>query len=77
MAGRFIRQNAENQVLGFNHMEVGEYLTKSWGLPETFYVPIGYHHCPQKILASNQIAKFAPNCSTFLLYTSICLMRLI
>ena len=40
---------AENQFLGFNHMEVGEYLIKSWGLPESFYVPIGYHHCPQKI----------------------------
>jgi HD-like signal output (HDOD) protein len=39
---------AENQFLGFNHMEVGEYLTKSWGLPESFYDPIGYHHCPQK-----------------------------
>jgi two-component system, cell cycle response regulator len=40
---------AENEVLGFNHMEVGEYLIKSWGLPEAFYVPISYHHCPQKI----------------------------
>jgi diguanylate cyclase (GGDEF)-like protein len=38
---------AESQVFGFNHMEVGEYLTKSWGLPESFCVPIGYHHCPQ------------------------------
>jgi ssDNA-specific exonuclease RecJ len=40
---------AENQHLGLNHMEVGEYLTKSWGLPETFYIPIGHHHCPQDL----------------------------
>ena len=38
---------AESQVFGFNHMEVGEYLTKSWGLPENFFLPIGHHHCPQ------------------------------
>jgi two-component system, cell cycle response regulator len=30
-------------------MEVGEYLTKSWGLPETFYIPIGHHHCPHNL----------------------------
>jgi diguanylate cyclase (GGDEF)-like protein len=35
---------AENQVLGFNHMQLGEYLAQSWGLPETFSVPIGQHH---------------------------------
>jgi diguanylate cyclase (GGDEF)-like protein len=40
---------AESQILGFNHMEVGEFLAKSWGLPETFYTPIGYHHNPEKI----------------------------
>jgi diguanylate cyclase (GGDEF)-like protein len=36
-------------VLGVNHMEIGEYLIKSWGLPENFYRPIGYHHCPEEI----------------------------
>jgi diguanylate cyclase (GGDEF)-like protein len=41
--------SAENQHLGLNHMEVGEYLTKSWGLPETFYTPIGHHHAPLRV----------------------------
>jgi len=41
--------DAENQVLGFNHMEVGEFLAKSWGLPDTFYIPIGHHHYPEKL----------------------------
>jgi diguanylate cyclase (GGDEF)-like protein len=39
----------ESQILGFNHMEIGEYLIKSWVLPETFYTPIGYHHYPQRL----------------------------
>ena len=41
--------SAENLHLGLNHMEVGEYLAKSWGLPEAFYVPIGHHHNPQNV----------------------------
>jgi diguanylate cyclase (GGDEF)-like protein len=43
---------AESQVLGFNHMEIGEYLAKSWGLPENFYIPIGNHHWPHKVADS-------------------------
>ena len=38
---------AESQILGFNRMEGGEFLAKSWGLPDTFYTPIGYHHYPE------------------------------
>jgi len=40
---------AEDQILGFNHMEVGEYLVKTWNLPETFSMPIRYHHNPEKL----------------------------
>lgn len=40
---------AENQILGFNHMEVGEYLVGTWNLPETFSMPIHYHHNPEKL----------------------------
>ena len=40
---------AENEVLGFNHQEIGEYLTKSWQLPDIFHLPIGYHHDPAKL----------------------------
>ena len=42
----------ESQILGFNHMEIGEYLIKFWGLPDTFYTPIGYHHCPQRLTSA-------------------------
>jgi len=39
----------ETQVIGINHQEIGEFLTKSWNLPNTFYLPIGYHHVPEKL----------------------------
>jgi diguanylate cyclase (GGDEF)-like protein len=42
----------ESQSLGYNHMEIGEYLIKSWGLPDTFYTPIGYHHYPQRLTSA-------------------------
>jgi diguanylate cyclase (GGDEF)-like protein len=40
---------AEDHVLGFNHMAVGKSLIESWGLPELFYAPIGCHHQPEKL----------------------------
>jgi diguanylate cyclase (GGDEF)-like protein len=40
---------AEAQVFGLSHTEVGEYLVKSWGLPERFYVPIAHHHSPESV----------------------------
>lgn len=45
---------AEDQILGFNHMTVGEYLVKTWGLPETFYKPIGSHHLPGEMSAADE-----------------------
>ena len=42
-------QVVEDYILGYNHQEVGEYLMKSWGLPEALYVPVGYHHTPEKL----------------------------
>ncbi len=44
---------AEDLVLGFNHMAVGKCLIQSWGLPELFYLPIGYHHQPEKLSAES------------------------
>ena len=40
---------AEDYVLGFNHMAVGKRLIESWGLPELFSVPIGFHHQPEEL----------------------------
>ena len=40
---------AEGHVLGFNHMEVGQRLMKSWQLPEIFCLPVAFHHHPEKL----------------------------
>ena len=40
---------AESQILGFNHMEVGDFLTRKWGFPETFTIPIRFHHYPERL----------------------------
>ena len=40
---------AEYDEFGFDHMEVGEYLFKFWGLPDSISLPVGAHHCPEKV----------------------------
>ena len=40
----FSCSEAENRFFGFNHMLLGEFMTKSWGLPESFTTPILHHH---------------------------------
>ncbi|MEZ4598841.1 MAG: GGDEF domain-containing protein [Syntrophotaleaceae bacterium] len=37
----------EKQLTGFNHCELGGALLKQWGLPESIYMPVFYHHSPQ------------------------------
>jgi HD-like signal output (HDOD) protein len=36
----------EDDVLGFNHMDVGEALLRKWKLPESIITVIAYHHRP-------------------------------
>ncbi|MGB5157269.1 sensor domain-containing diguanylate cyclase [Desulfobacterium sp. N47] len=42
----------ESKAFGFDHQEVGAEILKKWGLPESIYMPINYHHkrsgCPDK-----------------------------
>lgn len=38
--------DAENDVLGFNHMDVGEALLRKWKLPESIVSVVAYHHRP-------------------------------
>ncbi len=40
-----VRQ-AEQEVLGFDHAEVGQWLAESWKLPEELTEPIRWHHKP-------------------------------
>jgi len=45
---------AEDVILGFNHTAVGEYLVKTWGLPEMFSKPIGSHHNPDELSTADE-----------------------
>jgi two-component system cell cycle response regulator len=47
------RQDAESQILGFDHMAVGRYLLGSWGLPAHFCLPVSCHHDPKKFETSD------------------------
>jgi diguanylate cyclase (GGDEF)-like protein len=40
---------AEKQILGFTHMELGGALIKQWGLPDFFYEPVQRHHLPEEL----------------------------
>jgi putative nucleotidyltransferase with HDIG domain len=45
---------AEAQVIGFHHGQVGGALLRSWGLPEEVIAAVTFHHEPDKI--SNRLA---------------------
>jgi diguanylate cyclase (GGDEF)-like protein len=40
---------AEKQILGFTHMELGGALIQKWGLPDYFYEPVQRHHLPEEM----------------------------
>jgi len=42
-------QDAECQILGFDHTAVGQHLLQSWGLPERFTLPVSCHHHPERL----------------------------
>jgi len=44
---------AEEEILGFNHTTVGNWLCQEWHLPDKLTDPIAYHHKPN-------LSSFAP-----------------
>ena len=44
---------AESNILGFNHMELGEYLIDSWHLPKSFSTPTRFHHEPEALVTKD------------------------
>jgi diguanylate cyclase (GGDEF)-like protein len=40
---------AEGKIFGYDHQEVGAQMLEKWGLPESIYMPIRYHHNGAKI----------------------------
>lgn len=47
---------AEEDVLGFTHQEIGSWLADSWKLPPSLIEPIQLHHQPSKAKASRRVA---------------------
>jgi len=43
-AGEFSVEDTEKKILGFDHQELGSEILKEWGLSESIYMPIRYHH---------------------------------
>ena len=41
--------DAEQEMLGFTHQDVGRVLFKKWNLPEHFLAVAGYHHKPMEL----------------------------
>lgn len=37
---------AEERILGVDHLQVGSYMAGQWGFPDTLTLPIAYHHYP-------------------------------
>ncbi|MBW1947508.1 MAG: HDOD domain-containing protein, partial [Deltaproteobacteria bacterium] len=42
------RYEAENELLGFTHAQVGLWLAEHWKLPQSLAEPMFYHHQPEK-----------------------------
>ena len=46
---------AEKKIFGYDHQEVGTKILEKWGLPETIYTPIQYHHHSKNIPSEIEI----------------------
>jgi diguanylate cyclase (GGDEF)-like protein len=52
-------EESERKVFGFDHQELGSEVLKKWGIPDTIYQPICYHHryndIPQKLQITSHL----------------------
>ncbi len=46
---------SEEEILNFTHSEVGFLLSRKWNLPDNLYIPIRYHHYPNKAIKYESI----------------------
>src|SRR5213082_1784367 len=52
---RFVQlqmHEAETQIFGVSHAEVGAYLLGIWGLPYPVIEAVAHHHAPQRVASS-------------------------
>ncbi len=41
--------NAEQEVFGLTHAEIGAQLLRNWNIPESIITPVSYHHYPHEL----------------------------
>lgn len=41
-------RDAELEILGIDHAQIGSWLAQEWNLPERLAIPITYHHAPEE-----------------------------
>ena len=64
---------AETQVLGFDHAQVGAMLVEKWGLPEAYGYAVAYHHAPDSVPPEKRV-KFQPIADIVHTANALCLM---
>ena len=64
---------AETQVLGFDHAQVGARLVEKWGLPEAYGYAVAYHHAPDSVPPEKR-EKFQPIADIVHTANTMCLM---
>jgi putative nucleotidyltransferase with HDIG domain len=47
---KYYFREAELEVIGVDHAEIGSWLSKEWGLPERLTIPITFHHDPDEAI---------------------------
>ena len=63
---------AETQVLGFDHADIGDILVGKWDMPEAYRVPVAYHHKPNELPDDKK--QYQPLLDVVTLSNTICLM---
>ena len=63
---------AETQVLGFDHAAIGEILIEKWKMPESYTIPVAYHHKPNELPEDKK--QYQPLLDVVTLSNAICLM---
>jgi putative nucleotidyltransferase with HDIG domain len=58
---------AEEELLGVTHAQIGRRMAVAWGLPEALAEPVGHHHSPQSAASCSSAA--------FAIHLADCLVR--
>lgn len=61
-------EDAETELLGCSHAQLGGYLMSIWGLPTSLVQAVAYHHCPSQAIDSGFSTLTAVHCADALVH---------